>query len=365
MPVETIYTLAESNISISGGGQLSGITQGDGSHLDGLTITLNNNDWTAVNVFDSDANFQDSDNSQTLEGAQVYDGVSYAAGLRVEAEYSLTLEDPDGNTYTVLAFNINEPGVTSYATVEGLAFIGGVGGFPPIGVPLTVVASSEGPSNPFVDLASPPCFTRGTKIETSCGLRPVEELSLGDLVKTRSNGYQTVRWIGSQKYSQIAFRANPKLMPVRIVAGALGHGLPKRDLLVSRQHRLMASSRIVERMFKVRDVLIPAHKMTALPGIYLDDSMAEVEFFHFLFDDHQIVYAEGAPTESLYTGPEAMKAISTEARDEIFTLFPQLKNMTYAHAPALPIAAGKKLTLLVARHLKHDKPVLETYKTAL
>ena len=130
MPVYTIYTLESSNITVSGGEQLSGITQGDGSHLMGETITLNSNDWIAVDIDDSnDSNFDDSDTSQSLENAISYDGTAYASGLRVESEYEMILQDPDGNTYTVLAFNINEPGVTSYATVEGLAFVGGVGGF--------------------------------------------------------------------------------------------------------------------------------------------------------------------------------------------------------------------------------------------
>lgn len=361
MPVETIYTLAASDISISGGGQLSGINQGNGSHLVGSTITLNNNNWDAVDIFDTDSNFQDNGGTQTLEGPRVYDGVTYADGLRVESEYSLTLEDAEGNTYVVLGFNINEPGVDTFATIEGLAFVGGVGGFPPTGVPLTVVSSGESPTTPYADLATPPCFTRGTKIETSRGLRSIETLSVGDLVETLSNGFQPIRWIGSAKLPQAALQTNPKLMPVRVVAGALGQGLPTRDLLVSRQHRLMVSSRVAERMFDTTDVLVPAHKMTALPGIYVDEGVTELEYFHLLFDDHQVILAEGAPTESLYTGPEAMKSVPTEARDEIFTLFPMLKTMDYVTEPALPIVAGKKVSAMVARHLKNGKPLLETY----
>ena len=150
MAVYTIYTLAESDVTVSGGQQLSGITQGDGSHLQGSTITLNNDNCTAVQVDDSDdTNFSDSDNSQTLANPTTYDGESYAAGLRVESEFSVTVQDPSGNTYTLLGFNINEPDTESFATIEGLAFVGGVGGFPPIGVPLTVISTAEGPNNAY------------------------------------------------------------------------------------------------------------------------------------------------------------------------------------------------------------------------
>ena len=363
MPVETIYTLTESNITVSGGGQLSGLTQGDGSHLDGLTITLNNNNWQAVEIFDDDSNFADNDGSQQLEGAQTYDGVSYADNLRVEAEFSLTLQDPDGNIYVAYAFNINEPGVTSYATVEGLAFQGGVGEFPPIGVPLTVIASGEGPTNPYLNLASPPCFMRGTHIETVQGTSAIEDLSVDDLVITLSGEPKPIRCILSTKLPSVALRANPKLVPICVTAGALGHGLPVRDLHVSRQHRFLVSSRVAERMFNATQVLVSANKLTALPGIYAQGDATEVEYFHILFDAHEVIFAEGAPTESLYTGPEALKSVPTDVREEILTLFPELIDMDYSSDPALPIVSGSQLNTLIARHLKNRKPLLETYET--
>ena len=55
-------------------------------------------------------------------------------------------------------------------------------------------------------------------------------------------------------------RAYPKVQPVRILAGALGHGMPQRDLLVSRQHRMLVSSAICERMFGLEQVLVSAIK---------------------------------------------------------------------------------------------------------
>ena len=93
-----------------------------------------------------------------------------------------------------------------------------------------------------------------------------------------------------------------KLWPVRICVGALGNGLPERDLLVSRQHRMLVSSRIALRMFGQADVLIPAIRLTALPGIAIDTNVTEVEYFHILLANHEVVFAEGAATESLYTG---------------------------------------------------------------
>ena len=144
MASETIYALEASNISISGSGQLSGISQGDGSHLDDLTITLNTNDWVAVQIEDTNSNFSDNDSNQRLDGDQTFGGVTYSDNIIVEAEFGILVEDPNGVQYTMLAFNFNEPGVTSFSTVEGLAFVDTGLGFPPIGTPLKVKDTFEG-----------------------------------------------------------------------------------------------------------------------------------------------------------------------------------------------------------------------------
>ncbi|WP_424939042.1 Hint domain-containing protein [Aliiroseovarius sp. S253] len=201
------------------------------------------------------------------------------------------------------------------------------------------------------------CFAAGTLIETESGPRAIEDIRVDDRVFT-PDGMKTVRWIGRSPVSTPELLNNPKLFPIRIVAGALGAGLPKRDLLVSRQHRMLVQSPIAQRMFGTTDVLVHAIKLTELPGIYVDQSVCDVTYYHMLFDDHQIVFAEGAPSESLYTGPEALKAISDEARDEVLALFPELANRDYTPEMATFTPDGKRQKKLVARHLKNRKPVL-------
>jgi len=128
MPVSTIYTLGENQVTVSApGNTLDGVTQGSGIHLTGSTITLNSNAWQAIDVFDNDSNFADNDTSQTLEGDQAIDGIVYTDGSIVEAEYEFDVQDPDGNIYTLVAFNVREPGApNSYGTIEAVAFVGGV-----------------------------------------------------------------------------------------------------------------------------------------------------------------------------------------------------------------------------------------------
>ncbi|MBV0914223.1 Hint domain-containing protein [Anianabacter salinae] len=204
------------------------------------------------------------------------------------------------------------------------------------------------------------CFVRGTLIRTRRGEIRIEDLAVGDDVLTADAGEQPIRWIGSRKLGAREMQLNPKLRPIRIRANALAPGLPEHDLSVSPQHRVLVRSVIAERMFGSREVLIPANKLLVLPGIEIDDSAAEVEYFHMLFDAHQIVWSNGALTESLFTGPEALKGLSVEARTEITLLFPAIVEPRFLPEPARLIPQkGKQMKVLAARIAKHGKAVTE------
>lgn len=202
------------------------------------------------------------------------------------------------------------------------------------------------------------CLTTGTRVLKPDGWTQIEDIQVGDQIVTENDHVETVRWIGRRKLDQSELKLNPKLFPVVISQGTLGAGLPTQDLRVSRQHRMMVQSKIAERMFGRPEVLISAIKLTALPGVFVDETVDEIEYVHVLFDKHEIIFAEGAPTESLYTGPEALKSVGDEAREEILSLFPELADHQYAPEPAKYIPSGKHQRQLVARHTKNRKPLL-------
>ena len=208
----------------------------------------------------------------------------------------------------------------------------------------------------FLELDAP-CFVSGTQIQTSDGLRAVEDLRQGDIVTGYEGKDLILRKALSSRLSERALRANPNLRPVRILAGALGNDLPARDLLVSRQHRMLVSSKISERMFGQNEVLIPAIRLTELPGVFIDEDVNDVEYFHLLFDEHEVIFAEGAPTESLLTGPEALKSLSPEAREEILAIFPQVANMNFTPKPARLVPTGRKQKQLITWHIRTSQPL--------
>lgn len=173
------------------------------------------------------------------------------------------------------------------------------------------------------------CFARGTLIETPQGPRFIETLRVGDLVNTLDNGAQPIRWIGSRKVPGQAH-----LAPVHIRAGMLGN---LRDLVVSQNHRMLLRGAQADLMFGQNEVLAAAKDLCDGRDIRIIPC-AEVEYFHFLFDAHEIVFAECCPAESLFLGEQALRSFDEDTRDEIIGLMPDL-------APTQRMQATSRLSL--------------------
>jgi hypothetical protein len=179
------------------------------------------------------------------------------------------------------------------------------------------------------------CFTHGTMLRTPFGEICVENLSVGDLVTTLDHGPQPIRWIGSR--SVMAF-ANAT--PVVIKAGALGNS---RDLSVSQQHRMLITDWRAELMFGEPQVLVPAKSLVNHDTIFLQKG-GEVEYFHILFDQHELVWAEGILSESFHPGTIGLASLELETQDEVRALFPELAQASRPLArPALKNAEAALL----------------------
>lgn len=204
------------------------------------------------------------------------------------------------------------------------------------------------------------CFSAGTHVLSLDDTLRIEDVQVGDVILTQDNGLQSVRWVGHRKIDAIDLVINPKLSPVRICAGALGRGLPERDLLVSRQHRMLVSSAISKRLCGEQEVLVPAIKLVGLPGIYVDTDVKDVTYIHLLFDRHEVIFAEGAPSESLFTGSEALKSVGAESREEILGLFPELADDGHIPVSARELVDGKTAKKLTERHKKNNRALLSS-----
>jgi hypothetical protein len=146
---------------------------------------------------------------------------------------------------------------------------------------------SMGTNTPGAITPTPTCYCDGTRLLTTEGEIKVEDLAVGQMLVTASGAQRPIRWIG---YRKINMRLHPEpdlVQPIRIAAGALAEGVPTRDLLVSPDHGML-----------VDGALIPARLLVNHSSITLDDSQRVVTYYHIELDQHDVVMAEGAPSES-------------------------------------------------------------------
>jgi hypothetical protein len=130
------------------------------------------------------------------------------------------------------------------------------------------------------------CFASGTGIATPDGEVAIERLAVGDRVLTHFAGERRVTWIG---HRTVDCRRQPDptaIFPVRIVAGAFGDGLPRRDLYLSPGHALFIDGLLIPVKCLLND--------TTIAQVPTDT----VTYYHIELDEHDVVFAEGLAAES-------------------------------------------------------------------
>lgn len=203
-----------------------------------------------------------------------------------------------------------------------------------------------------------PCFAAGTMIDTLLGPRAVESLDPGDMILTRDSGFCPLLWVGGTHLDACRLDLHPNLRPILIRAGTLAPGVPARNLYVSPQHRILVRSTIAHNMFGEEEILVAARHLTSLPGIEVLNPALGVTYYHLLFDRHQIIRSNGAWSESLYTGPQAMRAVGDDARREILVLFPELLDPSFRPVGARKLLNGREGRKLAERHVQNHRDLM-------
>ncbi|WP_299209427.1 Hint domain-containing protein [uncultured Tateyamaria sp.] len=165
------------------------------------------------------------------------------------------------------------------------------------------------------------CFTKGALIDTVDGPVEVQNLRKGMRLRTWDNGDRPVRAVLRRQVD-----GSGTLAPVHISAGALGND---RDLIVSPAHRMLISDWRAQMLFGADEVLVSAANLVRGDLIYRAP-MRTVTYYHILMDRHEVIFAEGAPTESFHLTREAAEAAEYGDGEEwavaaeIARLFPEL-----------------------------------------
>ncbi|MEM7613902.1 MAG: Hint domain-containing protein [Pseudomonadota bacterium] len=285
----------------------------------GSTYTFTANDFAdqglAV-VTDTDGILSDDSGSPDEDATAdvTFSDTSELNGVEVNVEdaWVLEYEDP-GNPGQFISFQVG-----AFEVDDGTDYAIFAGTLPPVGVEVTVTARNTLPDPgeaEAINSADIVCFTSGTRILTAEGEIAVEELAEGDLVMTRDHGLQPVRWVGARTVA-----AEGALAPVVLKAGAMGN---TRDLAVSPAHRMMLSDWRAEAMFGQAEVLVTAKQLLCRDDVHLREG-GEVTYHHVLFDQHEIIFAEGAATESFQPSQAAISNLEAATRAEVLALFPEL-----------------------------------------
>ncbi|NNE51950.1 MAG: Hint domain-containing protein [Sulfitobacter sp.] len=168
------------------------------------------------------------------------------------------------------------------------------------------------------------CFTPGTRVRTGNGSILIEDLREGDLVQTKDNGLQPIQWIGSRWMSGARLFAMPHLRPIRLKAGMFDAGMPDEDLIVSPEHRLVVKGPVAQELFNTDEVLVTARDLVRGEGVSVDLQMRQVTYIHLLFDQHQIMWANGVETESFHPASAALTSLDDDDRARLLSAHPDL-----------------------------------------
>jgi hypothetical protein len=170
-----------------------------------------------------------------------------------------------------------------------------------VSVPLVGLARNSASASPCATSVGCRCLLKGTKISTPSGDRLVQELQIGDEVRTLA-GHKTIKWIGYSKFTKEEGRPwQDSVMPVRVTRFAINDHAPHRDLYLSPRHHIF-----------VNDVLISAWCLINETSIVqcMPSDMSAIEYYHIEFDTHEVIYAEGASVESLFDDGSSRESFS-------------------------------------------------------
>ena len=223
--------------------------------------------------------------------------------VRLEARFALMAPDGDKIDLLILVLNDHDRFVLPMSPMGAR-------------VDYTLLAVEPAPAD--LHLADMLClsFARGTMITMASGAqKAIEMLAPGNAVLTRDHGRQLIRWIGHAR-----LRAVGAFAPVVISAGTLGNG---GDLILSQHHRVFLYQRQKLPGLPTAELLVQARHFVDGEQVYLRDG-GFVDYFSLVFDHHEIIYAEGIPSESLMVNDATVNRLPPDIAAEVKAQFPGL-----------------------------------------
>ncbi|KIN62362.1 Type I secretion target repeat protein [Sulfitobacter noctilucicola] len=197
----------------------------------------------------------------------------------------------------------------------------------------------DGTTVTFSEIESIICFAERTMIDTPFGARAIEELRPGDLVLTKDRGPQPLRWIGQRSVAGTGAFA-----PIEFAPGTVGNS---HTLRVSPQHRMLIEDYRASLYFGQDEVITAASFLVNGCGI-TQREVPTVTYFHLLFGQHELIRTAGAWSESYQPGEYSLPGLHPQTREELFTLFPELRSNPNGYGQAAREAIPRYQAQLLA-----------------
>jgi hypothetical protein len=175
------------------------------------------------------------------------------------------------------------------------------------------------------------CFTPGTAIMTADGPRDVATLMEGDFVQTQDNGSAEILWIGRRIVSGARMKVQPALRPIRLRAGALDRDVPDVGLLVSPDHRMVLRGARARTLFNADEVLVSARDLVNDSTIIRAHGLTHVTYIHMMLGQHEIVFANGVPTESFHPASAALGSLHPDEQARLLKRVPEINGNPMAY----------------------------------
>ncbi|MGV6811332.1 MAG: choice-of-anchor L domain-containing protein [Brevirhabdus sp.] len=320
------------------------------TEMDGFTVTITikapvkAGEENTIKIGIADAGDAAYDSNLMIAGDSVQTALvamddQVNVGVGGEKDVDLLANDvaPEGATLTITHINGQPIAVGQTVTLangveltlndDGTVAVAGDDADSTVSFSYTVTDGDGNTDVGLVEVSTMPCFVAGTMIDTAHGPIAVDQIAPGDLVLTRDNGFQRVRWAGQQSCF-----ADPRSGPIRIAPNTFGyHGA----LMVSPQHRLLVQGARASLLYGADEVLVSAAHLVDGDRVRRGRMGEQVSYVHLLFDRHEVIRSNGIWSESYLPGPQTLPGFDAAAQAEVLSIFPELDPQTGAgYGPA-------------------------------
>lgn len=169
------------------------------------------------------------------------------------------------------------------------------------------VAFGRGASGKFIEttpaqkMSNMACFAEDTIILTNRGEIPIADVHPGDRIPTYDVGTQTLLGVCRKHFSPGQLLQSPSLRPLTLDHTLFGGDAPLR---VSPGHCTLYRSTKAETLFTEAGVLLRGEDLQDAGFARMEIPRTGVTYYHLLFKNHVLVFANGIWSESYYNTPE-------------------------------------------------------------